>query len=345
MEQIFTTAGLYIDNTLFGFVGQVVGRVIAYVGPITLGLITIWVLHTSIQFMLGKSSDPIMEFAWRASTLYLIVGMATLGGLYHEWVIDTHTMLSTNVVTMFAPPGSKLQDINSIWNAFDTFNQAASDLAAQAAMDGIIKNFTPLLAVACALMFAFASVIFLTCALCVVLFTKVISSFLLAVGPIFILTLMFQSTRQYFFNWLGALLGSVVLTWIVFFILGFTLNLNVRMVGGISANLGVLNVLSQAIVFLVFSIAFGVFLWQSPSFASGLTGGSPMQMGAAAVMQVVNSLRLGRTPPAPAGGPTAGGGTVAPNRAYNAGQAVGSAITSGAQWAYQRIAAAGGRRP
>ena len=70
-----------------------------------------------------------------------------------------------------------------------------------------------------------------------------------------------------------------------------------------------------------------------------------MQMGAAAVMQVVNTLRMGRTPPAPAGSPAAGGGTVAPNRAYNAGHTVSSAITSGAQWAYQRIAAAGGHRP
>jgi type IV secretion system protein VirB6 len=344
MEQIFTSAGLYIDTTLFGFIGQVVARVIAYIGPIALGLITIWVLHTAIQFMLGKSSDPILEFAWKASMLYLIVGMATLGGLYHEWVIDTHNMLATSVVTMFASPKSALASVNSIWNALDVFNQAASDLAVQAAVDGVIKNFTPLLAVACALMFAIAVVVFLTCALCVVLFTKIISSFLLGVGPIFILTLMFQSTRQYFFNWLGALLGSVVLTWVVFFVLGFTLTLNAKMVEGISANLGFLNVLSQAIVFLVFCIAFGVFLWQSPSFASGLTGGSPMQLGAAALMQVVNTLRMGRTPPAPAGSPAAGG-TVAANRAYNAGQAVGSAITSSAQWAYQRIAAAGGRRP
>jgi type IV secretion system protein VirB6 len=342
MDPIFSAIGMQIDNTLFAFVGQVVGKVIAYLGPIALGLITIWVLHTAIQFMLGKSSDPILEFAWKAATLYLIVGMATLGSLYHEWVIDTHNMLATNIVTMFAPPGSKLQNINSIWNALDLFNAAASDLAAKVMVDAVFKTINPLLALACALLFAFGNVIFLFFALCVVFFTKAISSFLLGVGPIFILTLLFQSTRQYFFNWLGALLGSVVLTWVVFFILGFTLNMNTTMVSAISANLGVLNVLSQVAVFLAFCLAFGLFLWQSPSFASGLTGGTPMQLGAAAVMQVLNSLRIGRTPPA--GGTSTAGGTVQPNRAYNAGHAVSSAVSSGAQWAYQRIAAAGGRR-
>ena len=342
MDPIFSAIGMQIDNTLFAFVGQVVGKVIAYLGPIALGLITIWVLHTAIQFMLGKSSDPILEFAWKAATLYLIVGMATLGSLYHEWVIDTHNMFATNIVTMFAPPGSKLQNINSIWNALDLFNAAASDLAAKVMVDAVFKTINPLLALACALLFAFGNVIFLFFALCVVFFTKAISSFLLGVGPIFILTLLFQSTRQYFFNWLGALLGSVVLTWVVFFILGFTLNMNTTMVSAISANLGVLNVLSQVAVFLAFCLAFGLFLWQSPSFASGLTGGTPMQLGAAAVMQVLNSLRMGRTPLA--GGTSTAGGTVQPNRAYNAGHAVSSAVSSGAQWAYQRIAAAGGRR-
>lgn len=342
MDQVFTTTGMYIDTTLFAFIGRVVAQLISYLGPIALGLITIWVLHTAIQFMLGKSSDPILEFAWQAGTLYLIVSAATVAGFYHEWVIDTYNALAVNVVTLFALPGTPLANVNSIWNALDMFNQAASDLAAQAAVDGVIKNFTPLLAVACALMFALANVFFLCCALCAVLFTKIISSFLLGVGPIFILTLVFHSTRQYFFNWLGALLGSVVLTWVVFFILGFTLNMNARMVEAISANLGFLNVLAQAIVFLVFCLAFGLFLWQSPSFASGLTGGTPMQMGAAALMQVMNTLRMGRKAQAPAGNPA--GGTVAPNRAYNAGQAVGSAVSSGAQWAYQRIAAAGGHR-
>jgi type IV secretion system protein VirB6 len=342
MDEIFTVVGRQIDTTLFAFIGQVVSKIIGYLGPIALGLITIWVLHTAIQFMLGKSSDPILEFAWKASTLYLIVGGATVGGFYHEWIIDTHNALTTNVVTMFAAPGAKLKNINSIWNALDVFNQAASDLAAKVAIDGVVKNFRPDLAIVCAVLFAIGNVIFLFFALCVVFFTKAISSFLLGVGPIFILTLMFQSTRQYFFNWLGALLGSAVLTWVVFFILGFTLSLNTMMVEAISTNLGALNVLTQVAVFLAFCLAFGLFLWQSPSFASGLTGGTPMQMGAAAAMQIYNMLRKGHTPNSNKDDASkTGGGNVQPNRPYNAGHALGSML--GTQWAYQRIAAAGGR--
>jgi type IV secretion system protein VirB6 len=344
MDQIFTVIGSQIDTTLFAFIGQVVNKVIAYIGPIALGLVTVWVLHTAIQFMLGKSSDPILEFVWKAATLYLIIGAATVGSFYHEWVIDTHNALTTNVVTMFAPPDTALANINSIWNALDVFNKAASDLAIKVVMDSVFKQFNSDLAIVCAVLFSIGNVIFLFFALCVVFFTKAISSFLLGVGPIFILTLLFQSTRQYFFNWLGALLGSAVLTWVVFFILGFTLNLNTTMVDAISANLGELNVFSQVAVFLALCLAFGLFLWQSPSFASGLTGGTPMQLGAAAVMQVLNSLRMGRTSPALAGGTNTGGGTVQPNRAYNAGHAVGNAMSSGAQWAYQRIAVASGRR-
>jgi type IV secretion system protein VirB6 len=341
MDQIFTYIGQQIDTTLFGFIGGVIASVVTYMSGIALAAVSVWVLHMAFQFIMGKSTEPVLEFMWKAATLYLILGTSTLAGMYHYVVVDTHDALATGVVALFSPPGTVLTNINSVWNALDVFNNAASALVVKVLMNGILKSFTPGLAMFCAVLFSIADVIFLVAALCVTFFAKTISSFLLAVGPIFILTLMFQSTRQYFFNWLGAMLGSVVLTWVVFFVLGFTMNLNMKMANAISSNLGSLNVLVQALVFLALCIAFALFLWQSPSFASGLTGGSPMHMGAQMMLTVISLMRSGGATPPNNSGATGNGGSLTPNRAYNAGQALGQTLR--APWAYQRAASNGGR--
>jgi type IV secretion system protein VirB6 len=190
--------------------------------------------------------------------------------------------------------------------------------------------------------FAIGNVLFLLAAMLVVLVTKGFGSFLIAIGPIFILFLLFESTRQWFVNWLGSMFGLIVLAWLSFFLLGFSLVMQDKILAAITMNLGSVNVLTQSLVYVVLCGVFAVVLWSAPAFVHGLTGGAAAQMGVQMASQIYQYLRPAKQPPKP--NPSAGGNTASRGFAYRAGSAVGN--LTGVQWGFQRLAAVGrGRNP
>ena len=64
--------------------------------------------------------------------------------------------------------------------------------------------------------------IFLCIALFVVTLAKLFLTFVIAVGPLFILCLAWRPTARFFDSWLSMVLNAVVLTWFAFFALGLS---------------------------------------------------------------------------------------------------------------------------
>jgi type IV secretion system protein VirB6 len=69
---------------------------------------------------------------------------------------------------------------------------------------------------------SFGNVIFLCIALFVVTLAKLFLTFVIAVGPLFILCLAWRPTARFFDSWLSMVLNAVVLTWFAFFALGLS---------------------------------------------------------------------------------------------------------------------------
>ena len=184
-------------------------------------------------------------------------------------------------------------------------------------------------------------------------------TFVLAVGPAFILCLLFRPTSQFFFSWLGLLLNTIVFVWLVFFVLGFSLFMSDKIVTAALSNIGTLNVIGESLKYLVICVVLALILYQAPNFAAGLTGGSPAQMGAHMVSQTTMAFRSMRGAGYPPGTTPAVENSIhrGTGLAYRAGAAVGSSAThvaagaasvagqagaAGTRWAY-RVAAMRGR--
>ena len=58
------------------------------------------------------------------------------------------------------------------------------------------------------------NVLFLCIALFVVSLAKLFLTFVIAVGPIFVLSLAWRPTQRFFDSWLSMVLNAVVLTWL-----------------------------------------------------------------------------------------------------------------------------------
>ncbi len=73
---------------------------------------------------------------------------------------------------------------------------------------------------------------FLCIALFVVTLAKLFLTFVIAVGPLFILCLAWRPTARFFDSWLSMVLNAVVLTWFAFFALGLSTYMGDAMLQG-----------------------------------------------------------------------------------------------------------------
>ena len=73
-----------------------------------------------------------------------------------------------------------------------------------------------------AVVFSIGIVVFLCIALFVVTLAKLFLTFVIAIGPLFVLCLAWRPTARFFDSWLSMVLNAVVLTWFAFFALGLS---------------------------------------------------------------------------------------------------------------------------
>ena len=99
------------------------------------------------------------------------------------------------------------------------FNDSASGQVADLMSEAGIMRLDLLLA---ATAFSIGSVAFLCIAVFVVTLATVFLSFVIGVGPIFVLCLAWRPTQRFFDSWLSMVLNAVVLTWFAFFALGLS---------------------------------------------------------------------------------------------------------------------------
>lgn len=333
--------GGQVDAALGTYVSATVSKVMGYVAPIASAAMSLWILNYAYAVVRGEVPEPVPTFAWKMVKNSIIVAVATGLGIYQAVVVGGINSLTTDMIVMFAPPDTPLGNIKDVWGAIAGFDTAASDLVVKVAKDGIF-SLEALVSIAAMIMFCIGNCVFESVAVYTAVFVRVMTCFTLAVGPVFILCLLFKATTQYFFSWLGALLSLVVLAWVAFFVLGFSLSMSTQIAAAAVNNLGALNILSQSLAYMVICLVLALLVYQAPTFAAGLTGGSPAQLGAALATQLYTAYRVGHPARSTASG---GSNTVQPRAglAYRAGAA--AAGVTGARWVYQQIAARGRSRP
>ena len=198
-----------------------------------------------------------------------------------------------------------------------------------------------------AVIFSIGSVIFLCIALFVVTLSKLFLTFVIAIGPLFVLCLAWRPTARFFDSWLSMVLNAVVLTWFAFFALGLSAFMGNQMFLAIQSGGGFLggsfNVLGEATRYCVLMILMAIICFQAPSLASALTGGAAIQQG---IQMVQNAMMVGglRSASAARGaGPAATGGVVRAGAGvpHAAGRATGAAAAAGARFAGTMATGAG----
>lgn len=334
---MFAWVGSQFDGILNTYVLGVVSALMTGIAPIALTAMTLWVALYGWAVLRNEVSETLPVFMWKVFKIGLVLAFALQSGFYISNVADTANALATGVATTFLPSAVDPMTITSPYVLLDTFNDEASKLVLDLLKEaGIMRLDLLFAAVVCSI----GNVVFLCIALFVVTLAKLFLTFVIAVGPLFILCLAWRPTARFFDSWLSMVLNAVVLTWFAFFALGLSAFMGDALVQAVQVNGGFLgpafNVVGESLKYCVVMILMAIICFQAPSLASALTGGAAVQQGIQMIQNAMMVSGLRSASAARSGSATAAAGGVVRAGAglpYAAGRATASAASTGSRFA------------
>jgi type IV secretion system protein VirB6 len=341
---MFAWVGSQFDAILSSYVLGVVSALMAAIAPIALTAMTIWVALYGWAVLRNEVSETVPTFVWKVFKIGLVLAFALQSGFYISNVSDTANALAMGVASTFLPSGVDPSTVSSPYALLDKFNDDASAQVADIMKEASMFRLDLVLAGA---IFSIGSVLFLCIGLFVVTLAKLFLTFVIAVGPLFILCLAWRPTARFFDSWLSMVLNAVVLTWFAFFALGLSAYMGAAMFKAIADGGGFMgstfNVLGEATRYCVLMILMAIICFQAPSLASALTGGAAIQQGIQMIQNamMVSGLRSASSARSASAASSAGGviraGTGIPHAAASmARRGYGAARSAAYKLAAQR---------
>jgi len=328
---MFNWVGSQFDAVLSTYVLSVVSSLMTAIAPIALSAMTLWIALYGWAVLRNEVSETLPTFMWKVFKIGLVLAFALQSGFYISNVADTANALAMGVASTFLPSAVDPATVATPYALLDKFNDDASTQVADIMKEGSMFRLDLVLA---AVIFSIGSVVFLCIALFVVTLSKLFLTFVIAIGPLFILCLAWKPTARFFDSWLSMVLNAVVLTWFAFFALGLSAFMGNQMFLAIQSGGGFLgatfNVLGEATRYCVLMILMAIICFQAPSLASALTGGAAIQQGIQMIQSamMVSGLRSASSRGAGAAGAAGGVVRAGAGLPYAAGQATGAAAAA-----------------
>lgn len=198
----------FIDNQLT-FVSDMASNTASMVTqPVSVGLVIAFV-WMGFQVALGHGGMGVGEFLVKSVKVAIIVSFALSGGLYQGTVANAVRTLPDQVASAVTPSGSgATSGAQMVDQAAENSFKAAGDAWEKG---GFMTDHGMEYWGAGAIMIL-ASAVTLGIGAAYLLITKVCVALLAALGPLFIVGLLFRWSSRYFEKWLGAVIGMALLT-------------------------------------------------------------------------------------------------------------------------------------
>jgi type IV secretion system protein VirB6 len=204
MYQVFSFLDDQFKTPLENFISSGTSGIASWVtGPLTVAL-TLYVVIYGFLVLRGSIPEPIMEFAFRAMKLAIILMLVQNASNYQTYVTkvffeDLPTEISGALNTGSAPSASAFDSL------LDKGQKSANDIWAQGSWP------VDILTGAAGLVVIVVTFIVAAIGYVVSLYARVALAIVLAIGPIFVALAMFQSTRRFTEAWIGQMANFVIL--------------------------------------------------------------------------------------------------------------------------------------
>lgn len=326
MSGVFSYLGGSIDAALATFVTKTSAQVAAGIAPVVTVGLSIYFLIYGYAVMRNEVSDPINVFVAKALKISFILACSVSGAFYQSNIVGFFQGWQDGLVSIVQTSNPNLTSTataKNMYEVLDNFDDQGTELALVILGRGISKlpvgGWLDLIA---GIVVFVGNTVFLLIAGGLTILAKVASAIVLALGPLFIVSLAFPATQKFFDAWLSKIINYILLA----VILAVVVSISVAICTGYmevaldAAKESTTNQISDAFSLILLYGSLLLIIYQAPHIASGLAGGASLSGGGAG--QFLMGMIAGRSGNRPEPKPPGTGGSIE-------GQGTGSRGTGG----------------
>jgi type IV secretion system protein VirB6 len=259
---LFAQFFAWLQEQLSAYVSTNVAAVAAAIEPAAFTLATIYVMMWGFLQLTGRIQEPIWEGVKRIFVMVLILGIAIRLWLYNAVVVDTFVNGPIQLAAAILGASNPVALIDQIWH---DGNKVAQALMAQGGLTDIGYYL------AAAAVYLLVGLVCVTTAFVMAL-SQVAIAVILALGPLFIVMLFFDSTKRFFEQWVGQLTNYSLITVLVA-LLGSLLLGVVRSYSASAVGAGAAVQVAAAAQLGIMCVFIALLIRQVPSMSAGLAAG------------------------------------------------------------------------
>jgi type IV secretion system protein VirB6 len=260
----FATFWNWLNGALSSYIGATTVRVADLLEPALIALATVYVMGWGYLLLSGRIREPLGDGLRRIAVLAVVLGVSVHLWLYNTLIVDTFYRAPSQFAAELLGAAYPVQTLDAIWNAGGEvagrlFNQGSvwrGDVGFYLA-GAVVWVLVGLLCVYTMFLLALSSIAL---------------SVLLALGPLFIATLLFDGTRRLFTAWLAQLTNYALISILTVMVAALLLHL-VQRYAAQTAALGTAIDTVDALDFLLATVLVFLFMRQVMPIAAGLSGG------------------------------------------------------------------------
>jgi len=263
MYQVFAFVDQQFKTPLETFVSDGTSNISDGVSnPLTAG-VTLYVVLYGYLVLRGSVQEPVLDFAFRAIKLAIIVMLVKNADSYQTYVADIFfdalpREISQALNTGAAPSASSFDSL------LDKGQSSAKEIWARGSWPVDVVTGV------CGMMVIAASFVVAAIGYIVSLYARLALAIVLAIGPIFVTLAMFKSTRRFTEAWIGQLANFVILQVLVMAVGSLLITCIDTTFTAIE---GYSDVLMRPIALCAICLAALYVFYQLPSIASALAAG------------------------------------------------------------------------
>ena len=260
----FATFWSWLNGQLSTYIGQNTARLATVLEPAVVMVATLYVMAWGYLHLTGKIEEPLVAGLKRIALLALVLGAGLHLWLYNSVIVDTFYTAPSQLAAAVIGGVDPVRTIDAIWDRGGT---VAGNLWTTGAWHPWGVGYL-------------LAAIFVWCligALCVyAMFLIALSSIalavLLALGPLFIVALLFDATRRFFSAWIAQLANYGLITILTVMTASLLLQI-VQSYATQTAARGTAILTVDALNLLLVAVLVFLILRQVMPIASGLAGG------------------------------------------------------------------------
>ncbi|HEY6451665.1 MAG TPA: type IV secretion system protein [Steroidobacteraceae bacterium] len=259
----FETFWTWLNGTLTGYVGNNTARIAVALEPAVVTLSTVYLMVWGYLHLTGRIEEPFAAGLKRMIVLTVVLGAALHLWLYNSVIVDTFYVAPAQLTAALVGSADPVGTIDAIW-------QQGGGVAEQLwKKGGYFGDYGYYLAGAVVYLLMGMLCVY---AMFLIALSSIASAVLLAIGPLFIAMLLFDSTRRYFEAWIAQLATYALISILTVLVAALLLQI-VESYATQTAARGAALMTVDALDMMLVSLLVFLLMRQIMPIASGLAGG------------------------------------------------------------------------